>query len=381
MLLSIQLNSNRPENIKALIDNIDETAANHSDIEVIININEGDENCKNIITSLQATTKVKLHYIQTNIIKSYQDLWKPLNQILKLTDSSAYFITNFSDEFRFKTKNWDDVIRKYIGYYEDGIFRIRLSRYRYYSYQDFWECIFAPDSLAFYTKKWLDIVGIWCPCLGPDSWQELVSYYLKHNRKFSYIQYNRDVIEPFLQFEGEGPGLGLNKIQLRQRIKNNVELFFQTTSHQMQEKAKHSSCKLLANILVSSYGNNLVATTKPDAFKNKTLSEISFKDNYKRKRIEFFYHGKIFYKLDYKLNKLRFFFINNFRKLNFAYYVGDLEKFFDKDIISNLNVYFRIKTHGSSYNIQKPEFLKRKKISILWPLIKPFLLISKNLKF
>jgi hypothetical protein len=147
MLLSIHLNSNRSVNIKGLVDNIEKTASNPSEVEIIINIDEGDGLCKNIIENLQKTSQVRLKYIQTNIIKSFQDVWRPYNKLLELTDTKVEFVTLFSDEFRFKTKGWDDIIRKYIGYYEDNIFRIRLSKYRNRNYTDFWECIFAPDSL------------------------------------------------------------------------------------------------------------------------------------------------------------------------------------------------------------------------------------------
>src|SRR3989338_6111815 len=184
MLASIQFNSNRPNNISDFVANVEKTASNPQDIEIICHIDEGDDFCKNLLKNLQKTSRVKIKYLQTNIIKGYKDLWKQLNELLKLTDPNAYFVTNFSDEFMFKTKGWDDVLRGYINYYEDDIFRIRLSRYRFRNYTDFWECVFAPDSLAFYTKKWMNVVGMWCPCLGPDSWQQLVSFYLINSRKF-----------------------------------------------------------------------------------------------------------------------------------------------------------------------------------------------------
>lgn len=381
MLVSIQLNSNRPIAIAELISNIEETSSNPSDIEVLINTDAGDDECKKTIELLQSKTAIQLRFIQTNIIKSYKDLWKPLNELLKHTDPSSHFVANFSDEFRFKTKGWDDVIRKYINYYEDGVFRVRLSRYRYYSYSDFWECVFAPDSLAFYSKKWLDIVGMWCPCLGPDSWQQLVSYYLITARKFSHIQYNRDIVEPFIEFKGEGVSVGLDKAAIKERVKNNVELWFETVSHEMQEKAKYAAANLQAHIMTSDTSSrSLITTNKPNIFQNKKIGEILFHNDSNKKKIRFFYHGHQIYTLSYKLNKWKFFIINNLRKINFSYYVGDLEKYFDRDVISNLNVYLRIKTHGSNFNIQKPEFLKRKKIGFLWPVIKLPLLTYQIIK-
>ena len=160
MLVSIQLNSNRPEAILEFVRNIEETASRPEIIEIIFHIDLGDKKCRDILEELESTSKIQIKYLETDIIKHYRDLWKPLNELLKLTDPRAYFISNFSDEFRFVTKGWDNILQKYVGYYEDDIFRIRLSRYRFRNYVDFWECIFAPDSLAFYTKKWMEIVGM-----------------------------------------------------------------------------------------------------------------------------------------------------------------------------------------------------------------------------
>ena len=133
MFLYIHLNSNNPKNILELVENINTTAANPKKIEIIVNIDDGDEASLNNIKNLQKKDGVVLKYIQTNIIKSFKDVWKPYNKLLLLTDKDVDFVTLFSDEFRFSTPEWDNALKKYIGYYEDNIFRIRLSRYRYYN--------------------------------------------------------------------------------------------------------------------------------------------------------------------------------------------------------------------------------------------------------
>ena len=145
MLLSIHLNSNQPSNIKAFIENIEATASAPSAIEVIINIDDNDFAMRDLIETLKTQSQVTIKYIQTNLIKSFKDVWKPYNRLLKLTDPSAYFVTLFSDEFRFRTAAWDELLKQYIDYYPDRIFRIRLSRYRHRNYTDFWECVYAPD--------------------------------------------------------------------------------------------------------------------------------------------------------------------------------------------------------------------------------------------
>jgi hypothetical protein len=383
MLLSINLNSNRPEAITGLINNVENTANNPSQIEIIFHIDIGDKICRDLLIDFKNKSKVKIKFIETDIIKSYFDLWKPLNELLKLTDPDVYFITNFSDEFRFQTNGWDDIIKKYISYYEDDIFRIRLSRYRYRNYDDPWQCVFAPDSLAFYTKKWMDIVGIWCPCLGPDSWQQLVSYYLINSRKFDHIQYNRDVAEPFIKFSGEGAGIGLIEEQSKKRVEDNLKLWFETVSHEMQEKAKHAASLLKANIIMYSIDNmdkttfNLYSNTKPPIFKNKDLAKIIFEDSKEKKSIEFKFENKIIYKIDYNLSKWKFLVINNYRKTHFAYFSGGGQESYRKDIISEINTYFNMKNYKliSLNYLKKPKFFKRFKfLNIFWSFIKIFLI-------
>lgn len=388
MLVSIQLNSNRANNINEIISNIEETASNPSEIEVLIHIDDGDKACKSIIESLQKSSKIKLRYIQTNIIKGYKDLWKPLNLLLQHTDPNAYFITNFSDEFRFKTVGWDDTIKKYIGYYDDGIFRIRLSRYRFRNYNDFWECVFAPDSLAFYTKKWMDVVGMWCPCLGPDSWQQLVSFYLINSRRFDHIQYNRDIPEPFVEFYGEGASEGLKGFPAQQRIKDNIELWFETVSHEMQEKARYAAAKLQTNIILfhakrqENLGNNLHNNRLPGVFNNKNFKEISCRENNSKKMIEFFYQNKPFYQIKYKLDKLHFFIINNARKMKYFYYAGGGNCVAKKSLFSHINMFLRQKnfkkiSKNTHINLRKPKHYKKSIVGgILWPTMKVLLLTA-----
>ena len=53
MFLSIHLNSNNPKNILELVENINTTAANPKKIEIIVNIDDGDEASLNNIKNLQ----------------------------------------------------------------------------------------------------------------------------------------------------------------------------------------------------------------------------------------------------------------------------------------------------------------------------------------
>lgn len=381
MLVSINLASNRPENIRGLIKNIENTASNPPDIEVIFNIDEGDNACKEVLELLKKESPVQIKYLQTNVVKSFADIAKSLNHLLKIVDPNVEFMATFSDEVRFETKGWDDIIKKYIGYYDDGIFRIMLSSYRFRNYSDFWECVFAPDSLTFNTKKWIDTIGMWCPCTGPDSWQQLVSFYLFNSRKFDHIQYNRNVPEPFLRFKGEGASVGLTGFKAKQRIKDNVDLWFETVSHEMQEKAKYAAALLEAKIILhqSDSGkltDNLFSNKKPSAFNKIDLKNVSTKDNKNKKNIEFFYNDKLIYTISYKLSRTKLFFINNFRKLNYPYYAGGgKESIREFNLINQVYNYRRIRKYGffdykEFFCSRKPEILRGFLLEKIWSLLR-----------
>lgn len=350
MLFSIHLVSNNPKAIEEAIQNIDETAANPSDIEIVFIIDQGDISCLNAVNSFKDKTRLTLRCFESTKIKCFNDVWKPFNESLSVAHPDTYFTALFNDEFRFKTKGWDEILRKYVGYYEDDIFRIRLSRYRFRNYSDFWECVFAPDSLAFYTKKWIDITGVH---FHGDSWSQLVSFYLINSRKFDHIQYVRDVAEPFIEFAGEGAGVGLTGLKARAKNIENLDLWFEAVSPEMQKKAKYAAAMLQTHIIMHNPSNdetkvthNFFSNRKPPVFKDKKISEVTFKDNKNKKIIEFSYENKVIYKINYKINKLNILLINFFRKINYPYYAGGGYEVFRKNIVNMLYTYSRIRKYG-----------------------------------
>lgn len=386
MFLSIHIVSNNYKAIEDSVQNIEETSLNPSEIEVVVVIDKGDLLCINSINFLSSKTKLNLRYFETTKIKCFDDIWKPFNDSLPTTHPEAYFVSIFNDEFRFKTQGWDEILKQYVGYYKDDIFRIRLSRYRFRNYSDFWECVFAPDSLAFYTKKWLDFTGVH---FHTDTWQQLVSFYLINSRKFDHIQYNRDIPEPFIECAGEGAGVGLTLLESRDKNKSNVTSWFYGVSFEMQEKAKYAASLLQTQIILHDISNddknithNFLSSRKPPVFSQKEISEISFKNNEEEKRIEFFYKKNMVYTISYKVNKLYIFLINNFRKINYPYYSGGGEEVFRKNIINAIYTYYRIRKYGDFgykefVKTQQPKLFKKPKLRIIWTALKSLIAVFK----
>ena len=290
-LISIHLNSNRPESFENFVKSIISTTKIIKKIEILVNIDKGDKEMIQIITKLNKQTPDLIKYIETDLIKTFADAWKPLNLLLKQTSKTCYFVCCVSDEIRFLTKNWDDIILKYRKYFEDDIFRIRCSKYKNEEYNDIWECGYKPDSYAFYTKKWLDQVNLWNPCIGPDSFQECVAYYIK---KYG-AEYNRDVINNKINYSGQNVSDNLKLFIRIQRTRIYYKAFFRLMSYRIQKIANEKAYEIVCCI------------SKNENVKKKKLNSIKIIMTNFYRRFNFFYHrGSPNHVIDSKLKNIIF---------------------------------------------------------------------------
>jgi hypothetical protein len=257
-LVSIQLNSNRPDQILRFFDSVEQTADHPEAIEVLLHTDAGDAAMLELTEREKTRRRFRLKTLQTDLVKGYSTLWMPLNPLFKLTDPEAYFVINLSDEMLFLTRGWDSMLKPYVGYYPDHLFRLRGSQYRFRNYTDLWDCGFAPDSLAFYTKRWLDLQGEWNPCLGPDSFQQCVAFYLYTSDPHSHRQYNRDIPLPFMQFSGEGASIGLEGDALYRRMCINNRAWFTLMSQRMQQEAKRRAMLMKAHIIAHAHPGSAI---------------------------------------------------------------------------------------------------------------------------
>ena len=125
--------------------------------------------------------------------RGFLDLWQWVNFFFKVSSSkSSKFIMNISDEMYVDNKNWDTKLEKYANFYSDNIFRLRTSVYKNRNYFDLYECGYAPDTTAIYTRKYLEIQGDFSPCFGPDNGQQFVSFYLAKLNLPRHFQFLRE---------------------------------------------------------------------------------------------------------------------------------------------------------------------------------------------
>ena len=248
MLVSFNLASNRPENFRAFLDNLEATANDPRRLEVLVKIDDEDAAMQALTDAEKQRRPFPIKVLSSPKGKGYFDLWKSINALHALCDPKAYFVCNLNDEIRFKTKGWDTSLEKYVGFFPDHIFRLATSVSKFRNYADFWECGYARENYPFATKRWIDIQGDWNPCHGPDAYQQFVSFHLTRATWPSKEQYKRDV--PIWDFEigGEGIYEGLSEEDMWLRVQRGWKTWWRILSPAMQREASRRAHHLLAHI-------------------------------------------------------------------------------------------------------------------------------------
>jgi len=312
-LISIQLNSNRPTQLADYFDNIEETTDHPEEIEVLVNIDLGDTAMESMLLREIPHRKFTIKYISTPKPKSFCDLWKPINSLLNITDPNSYFLLNISDEMLFLTKGWDTILKKYVGFFPDHIFRLRASRNKFRNYYDRWECSFTQDAIPITTKKWVDIGGDWNPCFGPDSFQQLVAFYLAKEGEFNNKHYLRDIPIIDIKFAGDVPAIGIDPKKLWEHSSDHIYAMEICQSYKIQLEARRRAVLLKAHIFAE---ENQLHDYEIIDKKRKKQIHIRFINN-KDKSIQI---------MSYYINRFSITLTNQWRKLFFFSYFGDGHK-------------------------------------------------------
>lgn len=307
-LLSIQLNSNRPTQLITYFDNIEETADVPEDIEVLVNIDDTDKVMEEMLMKETSQRKFTLKYVMTPRPKSFCDLWKPINKLLEITDPDAYFLLNISDEMLFATKGWDTQLKKYVGFFPDHLFRLRASRNKFRNYFDRWECSFGQDSIPITTKKWIDVGGDWNPCFGPDSYQQLIAFYLAKEGQFSSTNYLREIPIIDIKFHGDVPSLGMDPKKVWKHTSDHLKAMQICQSYPMQLEARRRAILIKAHIFAAA--NQINHFEVVDNKRKKTIHLIRLDEQ------------TTLVEMNYKLSWLTITLTNQWRKLQFNSYFG-----------------------------------------------------------
>lgn len=178
ILASIIVGTNRPQNIEDFVKNIEQKSTFPEQVEIIFSVDTGDDKCINILKNLQTSSKVKIKYLEGVRKRGYFEANIHYNECLHLADPDSYFFAVFSDKLKIKTEGWDEKLKKYVHYFDDDFFRVRISVFKNLRYNlNFYEALMRPDNFAFHSRKFLEISGGWGDTWGPDTWVQGIVFF------------------------------------------------------------------------------------------------------------------------------------------------------------------------------------------------------------
>jgi hypothetical protein len=307
-LLSIHMTSNRPDQLVRFLDLLAEKTTDMGSVEVVIKIDDDDPVMNALLKKEAARQPFRITYISTPLEGGFYGLWKCYDELLQHTDPNAYFVVGLNDEMYFLDEGWDERLGKYVGLFPDGIYRLRTSMHRERHTFDYWEAGCAGDLTPFMTKRWLDLSGGWCPCNGPDSFQNTVAYYFGWlYRHDTFGRPYRERVVHDVRLGGEGANEGVEEAALRHRLRGGVIPWFRLVSWRMQTEAARRAQRLHAHIWAIANGVTGYEVVDDARRQNIMVTNAD---------------GKPIRSSSYRLSRLRIGLTNAWRTLRYPYFMG-----------------------------------------------------------
>ena len=338
-LISILFNTNNIQSSVNSIEKFVQKAKDPSNIQFCIKI----DNEENFVEEfLKSVKHFKCHFIVLSSPKGrgYIDLWQWINFLYAVSSRKSYFFINISDEMYVQEKNWDIKLKKYIDLEKDGIFRLRTSVYKNRNYNNLFECGYAPDTTAIYSKKYLKIQGNFSPCFGPDNGQQFVAYYLATLNYPRHFQFSRDYVINTISFAGQGTNKGLKGSKQKERLVINYLLWQNMFKHKHQLEYFCRARKIQIEILRSQFQDI-------DIFHNKFKRRFEI-----RLKSENDQNLKLF--LSYNISKIKIF-LHNISKINFFLFHTGFSRPFHEGILFHFYVILFKKLPKQKYLKESPK--------------------------
>jgi hypothetical protein len=159
--ISIFVATINPDRISKLIENLEQTADDWTNFEVLIKLDDGDTVTGAALDALKTKSRVNFRYMFGPKLDGYYSLQVGYNALRTLMSPDSYFCWLFNDEIRILTQGWDTKLKKYIKLYDDDVFRLKTSALKMHSHYDMSECLPCPDNYAVTTRKWLELTEGW----------------------------------------------------------------------------------------------------------------------------------------------------------------------------------------------------------------------------
>mgnify|MGYP001166682477 CR=1 FL=1 len=340
-LISIIFNTNNIKTSLLCIKKFVEKAKDPKKIQFCIKVDNKGSFTNEFLDELK-NIKCNFVILSSPQGRGYIDLWQWINYLYKVSSKRSCFIMNISDEMFVNEKNWDIALEKYINLEKDNIFRLRTSVYKNRNYKTLFECGYAPDTTAIYSRKYLSIQGDFSPCFGPDNGQQFVAYYLSIINYPRHYQFLRDHVINIISFTGQGTNKGLKGEARNTRMTINYLLWRNMFKHKFQSDYYKRARKIQLECLVESFDKIKVTEDL-----NKKRYELIFKDE-NEKNIKIY--------LPYSLSRVKVF-LYNLLKINFFKYHTGYQRPLYEGIFTHIYIILFKKFPKQKINKIEPDHL------------------------
>ncbi len=286
-LLTIISASNRPHHMQGFLENLQQTLQDPSCIELLVKIDDGDAVMQTLLAEAVEKYPFEIRYIQTPRLDGYYTLHYGYQQLFEMSNKETYFIFPVNEEVRFKTQGWDAVLAKYIKFFEDDLFRLKISRLKYRNYYSIHDCGPTPENYPFLTRKWVELAGGIGDCWGPDGWHQYIDFHLGQTEGLNGIPgLFRSVPIHDILIGGEEAGKELSPQQSRIRSHRIFQEWWRMYSTPVQQEFRRIATRMYVYSWARNEGFNdfeIIENTKIKKFNVKDAS----KDQLSR---DFYYH-------------------------------------------------------------------------------------------
>src|SRR6266516_4513899 len=214
MLLSLLVPSRRPHQLMGLFDSVEKRTRDFSVVEVCVKIDDDMPQYREILEREIRRRPFRIVYLSSPRLGGQFTLWVALEDLFAISNPASYFVMVVTDEGRFETYHWDDVLSGFKGLFPDHVFRLRISQHRFVSNPSYFSCVYVPECFAIFTRRWLELTESFGDCYGSDAQHQCIVYHLAlgihgygdvwhtgylfrdvqvHDLKFGGFEFGRDV--------------------------------------------------------------------------------------------------------------------------------------------------------------------------------------------
>jgi len=349
--ISIALCIKYPDRLYSYLEHLVLTCYDIKNFEVNIAIpNNEDEISK--ITDVVNIFRKKYELL-INIKPSpydYLTAMTSVNILLNETsDKSTYFFTVHSDRYRYANKNWDLIIKQYIGSLPDDMFFLRGANFSKYlkSRKSAHDAFYYPEQIAIYTRKYIENIGGFLESHTGHDAVEIKQYFIDKNKQDIF---KRDILMPDIMYSDKNnivsKETGKKNFYERYYI-NGLYYKFSFTKKNLEKIKKKSSYVLIEHVIWKHKLSNYKIVEEKNIIKIVIDNKIFFKENtlisfneYIKEKISFYLgnnHGFNFvsrfyfflkYKSIFKIFRKIVFYVNHHTQIVENAYVFDLKNMY-----------------------------------------------------